>query len=110
MLILQRQFIDIVGSFSVSIFSSNNPNLDGAKNILTENTEWENRWRLFLLKEQENGNINPNIPVDAILLIDKKLNECFYMTEFIDLFPNKHDRMEIMLQYWMNGVRKDSER
>ena len=42
--------------------------------------------------------------------IDKKLNECFYMTEFIDLFPNKHDRMEIMLQYWMNGVRKDSER
>ena len=110
MLIHQRQFIDQLGVFTVSIFSSKNTNFDGAKNVLTENPEWEIRWRLFLLKEQESGNINPNLPVDAILLIDKKLNECFYMPEFIDLFPNKQDRMDVMIQYWMNGVRKDGER
>ncbi len=110
MLIHQRQFIDQLGVFTVSIFSSKNTNFDGAKNVLTENPEWEIRWRLFLLKEQESGNINPYLPVDAILLIDKKLNECFYMPEFIDLFPNKQDRMDVMIQYWMNGVRKDGER
>ena len=72
--------------------------------MLTENTDFEDKYRQFLTEAQQNGHINPDIPIDAILYIDHKLNECFYEAEFIAMFPNQVERVNVLTQYWLNGI------
>ena len=44
------------------------------------------------------------ISVDAILYIDRKLNECFYDADFIAMFPDQVERVNVLTQYWLNGI------
>lgn len=103
-LVIRQEGLRTIGAIAVSIHSSRNPRFEPLKQLLTENTELEDRWRNILIKEQQNGNINPHISVDAILFIDRKLNECFYDVDFIAMFPDQVERVDVLTQYWLNGI------
>ena len=104
MLVIRQEGLRTIGVIVESIHSSRNPRFEPLKRLLTENTELEDRWRNILLREQQNGNINPHISVDAILFIDRKLNECFYEADFIAMFPDQVERVNVLTQYWLNGI------
>ena len=104
MFVLEQQIIKTMGTLTVSIYLSGNPRFEPVKRMLLENTSLEDLWRRFLTKEQQNGNINPHISVDAILYLDRKLNECFYETDFIAMFPDRVERTNVLTQYWLNGI------
>ena len=103
-LVIRQEGLRTIGAIAVSIHSSRNPRFEPLKQLLTENTELEDRWRNILIKEQQNGNINPHISVDAILFIDRKLNECFYDVDFIAMFPDQVERVNVLTQFWLNGI------
>jgi len=103
-LVIRQEGLRTIGAIAVSIHSSRNPRFESLKQLLTENTELEDRWRNILIREQQNGNINPHISVDAILFIDRKLNECFFDVDFIAMFPDQVERVNVLTQYWLNGI------
>ena len=103
-LVIRQEGLRAIGVIVESIHSSRNPRFEPLKQLLTENTELEDKWRNILLREQQNGNINPHISVDAILFIDRKLNECFYDAAFIAMFPDQVERVNVLTQYWLNGI------
>ena len=103
-LVIRQEGLRAIGVIVESIHSSRNPRFGSLKQLLTENTELEDKWRNILLREQQNGNINPHISVDAILFIDRKLNECFYDAAFIAMFPDQVERVNVLTQYWLNGI------
>jgi len=104
MLVIRQEGFKTIGSIIISVHSSINPRFESLKRMLTENTDFEDKYRQFLIREQQNGHINPDISVDAILYIDRKLNECFYETDFIKMFPDQVERMNVLTQYWLNGI------
>lgn len=104
MLDMRKESLQRFSTVAISVHSSSNLRLKPLKRLLTENTDLEDRWRQFLIEEQQKGNINPNISVDAILFIDRKLDECFYEADFIAMFPDHVERVNVLTQYWLNGV------
>lgn len=103
-LVIRQEGLRTIGAIAVSIHSSRNPRFEPLKQLLTENTELEDRWRNILIREQQNGNINPHISVDAIVFIERKLNECFFDVDFIAMFPDQVERVNVLTQYWLNGI------
>ena len=104
MLVIRQEGLRTIGAIAVSIHSSRNPRFEALKQLLTENTDFEDKYRQFLTEEQQNGHINPYISIDAILYIDRKLNECFYEADFIEMFPDQVERVNVLTQYWLNGI------
>ena len=104
MLLIRQEGLKTIGSIIVSVHSSSNPRFESLKRMLTENTDFEDKYRHFLIEEQQRGHVNPDISVDAILYIDRKLNECFYESDFIEMFPDQIDRINVLTQYWLNGI------
>lgn len=104
MLVIRQEGLRTIGAIAVSIHSSRNPRFEPLKQLLTENTDFEDKYRQFLTEEQQNGHINPYISIDAILYIDRKLNECFYEADFIEMFPDQVERVNVLTQYWLNGI------
>ena len=104
MLVIRQAGLRTIGAIVVSVHSSTNLRFESLKRMLTENTDLEDKYRQFLKKEQHRGHINPNISVDAILYIDRKLNECFYEADFMAMFPDQVERVNVLTHYWLNGI------
>ena len=104
MLVSRQEGLRAIGAIVISVHSSTNPRFESLKRMLTENTSFEDKYRQFLIQEQQRGHVNPDISVDAILYIDRKLNECFYETDFIEMFPDQVERVNVLTQYWLNGI------